>query len=116
MLPQTAAALGSLESREAIATSTGDLFVIGGLRNWKNQTINLKSGRGKSKKRPRRKKKSSASCNPPMHLRQLWRSNRHDPASRGRRPLEVLAEQRFACTRQGSNLQPCDPKSHTLSN
>jgi hypothetical protein len=20
------------------------------------------------------------------------------------------------CTRQGSNLQPCDPKSHTLSN
>jgi hypothetical protein len=21
-----------------------------------------------------------------------------------------------ACTRQGSNLQPCDPKSHTLSN
>src|SRR5262249_14947371 len=43
------------------------------ITNWQNQTISSKSGREKLKRRPRRKKRSSASSTPPIHLRPRWR-------------------------------------------
>jgi hypothetical protein len=43
------------------------------ITNWQNQTISSKSGREKLKRRPRRKKRSSASSAPPIHLRPRWR-------------------------------------------
>ena len=42
------------------------------ITNWQNQTISSKSGRETLKRRPRRKKRGSASSSPPIHLRLRW--------------------------------------------
>ena len=46
------------------------------ITNWQNQTISSKSGRETLKRRPRRKKRGSASASPPIHLRLRWKRSK----------------------------------------
>src|SRR6516164_5570764 len=46
------------------------------ITNWQNQTISSKSGRETLQRRPRRKKRSSASSGSPIHLRLRWRQSK----------------------------------------
>ena len=46
------------------------------ITNWQNETISSKSGRETLKRRPTRKKRSSASSTTPIHLRLRWRRSK----------------------------------------
>ena len=46
------------------------------ITNWQNQTISLKSGRETLKRRPRRKKRGSASSSPQIRLRLRWKQSK----------------------------------------
>jgi hypothetical protein len=46
------------------------------ITNWQNQTTSSKSGRETLKRRPRRKKRGSASSSPPIHLRLRWKRSK----------------------------------------
>jgi len=46
------------------------------ITNWQNRTISSKSGRETLQRKPRSKKRSSASSGPPIHLRLRWRRSK----------------------------------------